>query len=67
VQYGTLLKKQNLRFSCCFKTVREGQRHLAQWTLQPIAALLAEEATAKLGGTVVEYCSADYTWLLPIP
>ncbi len=32
--------------------VREAQRHLAGWTLQPIAALLAEEATAKLGGDV---------------
>ncbi|WP_338832331.1 phage portal protein [Bradyrhizobium sp. 27S5] len=32
--------------------VREAQRHLAQWTLQPIAALIAEEATEKLGGTV---------------
>lgn len=32
--------------------VREAQRHLAQWTLQPIAGLLAEEATEKLGGTV---------------
>ena len=32
--------------------VREAQRHLAGWTLQPIAALLAEEATAKLGSTV---------------
>lgn len=32
--------------------VREAQRHLAQWTLQPIATLLAEEATAKLGSTV---------------
>ncbi|HEU5019891.1 MAG TPA: hypothetical protein VFT69_18180, partial [Pseudolabrys sp.] len=32
--------------------VREAQRHLAQWTLQPIATLLAEEATEKLGGTV---------------
>lgn len=29
--------------------VREGQRHLAQWVLQPIAAMIAEEATAKLG------------------
>ncbi len=29
--------------------VREAQRHLAQWTLQPIAAMIAEEATAKLG------------------
>lgn len=32
--------------------VREAQRHLAQWTLQPIAALLAEEASEKLGGAV---------------
>lgn len=32
--------------------VREAQRHLAQWTLQPIASLLAEEATEKLGGKV---------------
>lgn len=32
--------------------VREAQRQLAIWTLQPIAALLAEEATAKLGVTV---------------
>ncbi|MHA3978744.1 phage portal protein [Halovulum sp. GXIMD14794] len=32
--------------------VREAQRHLAQWQLQPMAALLAEEATAKLGTPV---------------
>jgi hypothetical protein len=32
--------------------VREGQRHLAQWMLQPIAELVAEEASAKLGGEV---------------
>jgi hypothetical protein len=32
--------------------VREAQRHLAQWVLQPIAAQIAEEASAKLGGTV---------------
>lgn len=31
---------------------REAQRHLAGWTLQPIAMLLAEEASAKLGGEV---------------
>src|SRR3546814_433361 len=30
--------------------VREAQRHLAQWTLQPMAALLGEEASEKLGG-----------------
>lgn len=28
--------------------VREAQRHLAQWVLQPIAAMIAEEATDKL-------------------
>lgn len=33
--------------------VREAQRHLAGWTLQPIAMLLAEEATNKLGSTVM--------------
>ncbi|TCP39801.1 phage portal protein [Rhodovulum marinum] len=32
--------------------VREAQRHLAQWQLQPVAQLLAEEATEKLGATV---------------
>lgn len=32
--------------------VREAQRHLATWTLQPIAELVAEEASAKLGSTV---------------
>lgn len=32
--------------------VREAQRHLAQWTLEPIARLLAEEASAKLGSAV---------------
>lgn len=32
--------------------VREAQRHLAQWVLQPIAAQIAEEATAKLGGKI---------------
>jgi hypothetical protein len=32
--------------------VREAQRHLAGWTLQPIAMLLAEEASAKLGSEV---------------
>ena len=32
--------------------VREAQRHLAQLVLQPIANLMAEEATEKLGGTV---------------
>jgi phage portal protein BeeE len=32
--------------------VRECQRHLATWALQPIAELLAEEASQKLGSTV---------------
>ncbi|QFU07287.1 Phage portal protein [Rhodobacteraceae bacterium THAF1] len=32
--------------------VREAQRHLAQWVLQPIAAMIAEEASDKLGGPV---------------
>ena len=32
--------------------IREGQRHLAQWQLQPIAELIAEECSAKLGGAV---------------
>jgi phage portal protein BeeE len=32
--------------------VREAQRHLAQWTLQPIAMLMAEEASAKLASNV---------------
>jgi hypothetical protein len=32
--------------------VREAQRHLAMWTLNPIAGLLAEEASTKLGGSV---------------
>lgn len=33
-------------------TVREGQRHLAQWQLQPIAALIAQEASEKLGSNI---------------
>jgi len=32
--------------------VREAQRHLGVWTLEPIAALLAEEASEKLGAPV---------------
>lgn len=32
--------------------VREAQRHLCQWTLQPMAEAMAEEATDKLGSTV---------------
>lgn len=33
-------------------SIREGQRHLAQWMLQPIAETIAQEASAKLGGAV---------------
>ena len=32
--------------------VREAQRHLAQWQLQPIATMIAQEATEKLGSAV---------------
>jgi hypothetical protein len=32
--------------------VREAQRHLAAWTLEPVAHLVAEEATRKLGTEV---------------
>ena len=32
--------------------IREGQRHLAQWQLAPVAAAMAEEATTKLGSSV---------------
>lgn len=32
--------------------VREAQRHLAQWVLQPVAQMMAEEASEKLGSTV---------------
>jgi hypothetical protein len=33
--------------------VREAQRHLCGWVLQPIAELLAQEASAKLGAAVM--------------
>ena len=36
--------------------VRESQRHIAQWTLQPLAELLAEECSAKLGAPVQIDC-----------
>lgn len=32
--------------------VREAQRHLAQWQLEPMAKLIAEEASQKLGNPV---------------
>ena len=36
--------------------VREAQRHLAQWVLQPLAAGIAEEASAKLGMEITLDC-----------
>lgn len=33
--------------------VREAQRHLAQWVLMPIAGMIGQEASDKLGSTVV--------------
>ncbi|ATX64448.1 phage portal protein [Roseinatronobacter bogoriensis] len=36
--------------------IREAQRHLAQWTIQPLAELLAEECSAKLGAAVTIDC-----------
>lgn len=33
--------------------VREAQRHLAQWMPQPIAAMMAEECSDKLGRKVM--------------
>jgi hypothetical protein len=32
--------------------IREGQRHLSTWVLQPIAVMIAQEASEKLGQTV---------------
>lgn len=48
--YGVLPSLVNR--SATGPAVREAQRQLAIWTLQPIAALLADEASAKLGGQV---------------
>ncbi|WP_158964499.1 hypothetical protein [Chachezhania sediminis] len=36
--------------------VREGQRTLATWTLQPVAVQIAQEAGEKLGGMVSVDC-----------
>ena len=36
--------------------IRENQRHLAVWQIQPMADVMAEEATAKLGGNVSIDC-----------
>ncbi|MDY6858564.1 MAG: phage portal protein [Pseudomonadota bacterium] len=33
--------------------VRESQRHLAQWTLQPLAEMMAEECSDKLGNEII--------------
>lgn len=33
--------------------VREAQRHLASWTLQPMAEAMAEECSDKLGNTII--------------
>lgn len=41
-----------LNVSATGPVIREGQRHLCQWVLEPMAALIAQEATSKLGGTV---------------
>ncbi|MEO3415727.1 hypothetical protein AAFO92_13810 [Roseovarius sp. CAU 1744] len=32
--------------------IREGQRHLSQWVLQPIAKMIAQEASEKLGDQI---------------
>ncbi|WP_085307945.1 phage portal protein [Planktotalea arctica] len=32
--------------------VREAQRHLAQWSLQPVAVMIAQEASEKLGNEI---------------
>lgn len=48
--YGVLPSLLNR--SATGPVVREAQRQLAIWTLQPIAALLADEASAKLGAPV---------------
>jgi hypothetical protein len=36
--------------------VREAQRHLAMWTLQPVAEFIAAEAKEKLGGEITLDC-----------
>ncbi len=48
--YGVLPGLSNI--STTGPMVRECQRHLAQWCLQPIAGMIAQEATEKLGSTV---------------
>ncbi len=51
MSYGVLPALVNT--STAGPLVREAQRQLAGWTLQPIAMLLAEEATDKLGSEVM--------------
>lgn len=48
--YGVLPSLMNP--SATGPVIREAQRHLATWTLGPVAALIAQEATDKLGSTV---------------
>jgi len=49
--YGVLPALMNR--SATGPVVREAQRHLAQWVLQPLALLVAEEARRKLAAPVV--------------
>lgn len=48
--YGVLPGLSNI--STTGPMVREAQRHLAQWALMPIAAMIGQEATEKLGSPV---------------
>lgn len=48
--YGVLPGLSNV--STTGPMVREAQRHLAQWALMPIATMIAQEATEKLGQPV---------------
>ena len=48
--YGVLPGLSNV--STTGPLVREAQRHLAQWALQPVAVMIGQEASEKLGGKV---------------
>jgi hypothetical protein len=48
--YGVLPGLSNI--STTGPMVREAQRHLAQWGLMPIAAMIGQEASEKLGSAV---------------
>ncbi len=48
--YGVLPGLSNI--STTGPMVREAQRHLAQWALMPVAAMIGQEASEKLGSTV---------------